>query len=302
MSLIYHVTQFCENAYNTYGDCGEYCSHPSGKCSGGCFQCCNEVHFPKEYSGQRRKDYNCQKFVYYYACRYSWKYCSEIVHALSTINDMSDMWSLSQYPYLNILSIGCGAAPDLMAFEYVAPKGKRIFYRGFDINPCWEPIQKVIENYVETSNNIQTHFSIKDIFRVLQNGKPSHRLYNVISLEYLISHFPEPERWSKAGLLFDGLINNQIRFRPSNTHIIIIINDIDHYASTYFDLLLQKLSERKIAYKYLKYHFGYRKSDYRDGSIQYKDATNCFQIPESMKQDFSCAISCNSAQLIVEIG
>lgn len=41
---------------------------------------------------------------------------------------------LAQYPYFHILSLGCGGAPDLMAFEYMDYE-QQISYYGVDKNP-----------------------------------------------------------------------------------------------------------------------------------------------------------------------
>lgn len=38
---------------------------------------------------------------------------------------------LSEYPYFHILSLGCGGAPDLMAFQYMN-YNKKISYVGLD--------------------------------------------------------------------------------------------------------------------------------------------------------------------------
>ena len=53
---------------------------------------------------------NCQNYIYYYTVKYSWKYASEIMYALK-------MLDFSKYPQYQILSLGCGNAPDLMAFD-----------------------------------------------------------------------------------------------------------------------------------------------------------------------------------------
>ena len=122
MGLINTLTAYCETQFNQYGEC-QKCTHPSGKCSGNCLTCSEQINFHKG----GRSDYDCQKFVYYYVCRYSWKYCSEIMYALEQIN-------LSAYPAYNILSIGCGGAPDLMALDEIRPAWDttELFYKGYD--------------------------------------------------------------------------------------------------------------------------------------------------------------------------
>ena len=89
MSLIETLTEYCDQVYCNMGPCVR-CTHPSGRCSGGCKQCSEEVNYHRNISGCR-SEYNCQKFLYYYVCRYSWKYCSEIIHALDVINAVSGL-------------------------------------------------------------------------------------------------------------------------------------------------------------------------------------------------------------------
>ena len=47
--LIDDIVDFCDKKYTTYGDkCGcERCNHPSGHCSGNCYNCLYHIHFPE---------------------------------------------------------------------------------------------------------------------------------------------------------------------------------------------------------------------------------------------------------------
>lgn len=290
MSLIENLTSFCSDVYKNYGEC-EHCSHPSGHCSGGCRKCSEEVNFHKK---NGRTDYDCQKFMYYYVCRYSWKYCSEIIHLLDTIN-------LDEYPEYRILSLGCGAAPDLMAFEEKNNNGKDILYRGYDINPYWAPIYHEIENYAEDAS-LDVRFFQKNIFDVINRQKASKKQYNVIVLEYLLSHFSSCEREELAEELFDGIIQFALTKRYPHSPFLIIINDIDHYEiRDTFDILITKLADNDYRCTYSKYHFKSRWKDFGDGSSQYASNLNCFSIPEKQKELFDCAITCSSAQLVIEV-
>lgn len=292
MSLIKSLTDFCSEAYENYGECRD-CSHPSGDCSGSCLKCSEEVNFHKL---NGRKDYDCQKFLYYYVCRYSWKYCSEIMYALDTIN-------LDEYPEYRILSLGCGGAPDLMAFEEKNDYAKDILYRGYDINPYWMPIHNEIEKYAEKyfDDLWDVRFFRKNLFDVICK-KASKKQFNIVILEYLLSHFPTSDRENLAEELFDGIIKFALLKRYPASPFLIIINDIDYYrVRNTYDILIDKLNEEKYIFTYKKYHFKNRISDYGDNSAEYILNSNCFFIPEEQKQDFNCAITCSSAQLIIEV-
>ena len=293
MSLLNFLTSYCVDQFYRYGDC-LYCTHPSGRCSGSCLNCSEEVNFHRKGG---RTDYDCQKFMYYYVCRYSWKYCSEIMYALEQIG-------LSDYPAYNILSVGCGGAPDLMAFEEMesAWDTKEIFYKGCDANRYWTPIHGAISQYASSTQNINAKFINRDIFDVLGSGKPAVHHYNIIVLEYLLSHFPPNNRVYLADILFSQLIEVVLSNRLSDSPFLFIINDIDHYSvRPLFDILLNKLHNAGHCFSYQKSHFKRRNSDYNDGSSEYFSDQNKFIIPDEIKDEFNCAINCTSTQLIVEV-
>lgn len=293
-NLLNMLTRYCEKQFYDCKNCPN-CTHPSGKCSGGCRECSEEVNYHKL---GKRTDYDCQNFMYYYVCRYSWKYCSEMIYALRQIDH-------SLYPAFNILSVGCGGAPDLMAFEQMklSRDTRAIFYKGYDMNPYWSPIHKVIRQYTSTTQHIEAEFINKNIFEVLRSGQPAVRHYNVIVLEYLLSHFPPAERAVLANMLFDGLIQNILPNRLAGSPFLFLVNDIDHPEVTiHFDKLLQKLYDNGYTVSSCtRKHFKKKDFDYCDESVQYPSDKNIFSIPDLVKDKFDCAIKCTSAQLIVEV-
>lgn len=294
MNLIEALTEACAREYHGCGN--KYCcTHPYRHCSGSCNACLDEIHFP-DGAGNGRTCYDCQKLIYYYVCRYSWKYCSEIIRALN-----SGYVHLDQYPEYNVLSVGCGGAADLMAFELCCPVDRPLFYKGYDMNPLWEPVHNMISRYCNAAK-IGTGFRTRNIFDVLADGKPCVRQYNIVVLEYLISSLQNQNRKAAASRLFDGLLVNVFSNRLDDSPFLFIINDIDHFIATdCYDILLDKLSRAGVNFSWVKQHFDERARDYGDGSVKNEDSRNMFQIPEDMKEEFNCAISCSSAQLIVEI-
>lgn len=291
--LVGTLVNKCAELYEESPDCDDDCTHPSGSCSGCCRECTEQVHWHRR---NGRADYDCQKLLYYYVCRYAWKYCSEIMYALETIN-------LDDYPFYNILSIGCGSAPDLMAFEQMNRQDdKSIYYHGFDINPFWEAIHNEIEDYASNYDNIETKFTIRDIFEVVEKSKPTKRPYNVIVLEYLISHLPSENRAELVVELFEGLIDKVISARSPESPILIIINDIDHYSvRDLFSSIVEIIKNAGYHGTLDKKHFPLRNKDYGDGSERYASSANKFFVPENIKDDYNCAIECTSAQLIIEL-
>lgn len=113
--LIDDIVDFCDKKYTTYGDkCGcERCNHPSGHCSGNCYNCLYHIHFPERAPSNAKTLYDCPKMLYHYVCQYSYLYTTELLCAYEEEYDY-----LNDYPYFHILSLGCGGCADLMAFEH----------------------------------------------------------------------------------------------------------------------------------------------------------------------------------------
>lgn len=103
---------WCQRKYeqSSAEHCGRDCDNKA-HCNHDCDDCLKQVHWYPEYGG--RSDYTCSNLLLRYVVRFTEKYSQQIHDAL-------DFVDISQYPYFSILSIGCGAAPDLMAFEEIA--------------------------------------------------------------------------------------------------------------------------------------------------------------------------------------
>lgn len=206
IDLLSKMIYYCDQMYSDY-----HCNECTGyNCSHNCKKCLDDIHYHRN---NIRSEYDCEKLLYYYLCRYSMKYCSEIVYALCKID-------LNRYLYFNILSFGCGGAADLMAFDNVLDSNKDVFYHGVDINTYWDDIHsKISEIYPYAS--FTTGFDVKtDISRL------SCENYNVVIIEYLISYFYSCDS-SVVSNLFDDFIEYVISNKPQDSPMLIIINDVD---------------------------------------------------------------------------
>lgn len=319
--LIHSLTNRTAELYDSYGDCSDRCNHPSGSCNtnfcrsaacqncsvnnmqderdscqGCCLECSEEVHYHTTYRrAPHRDDYTCQKLIYYYTCRYSWKYCSEIIYALESAD-------LNKYEAYKVLSLGCGQCPDLMALEHQNRTDlKSIFYSGYDINGYWSNVHAEIHNYCQQTGNMHCHHEIGDVIDLLQRNPGGFA--NVIVMSYLLSSLSDFERSKKASVLFDLIICKVIDFK-GNEPVLILINDIDHNtkARDYFDVFIYKLKQAGYHGKFQKKHFGDRNGrDYGDASTQHSSCANRFTIPNSINEKYNCAIRCTSAQCIIEV-
>ena len=141
--LIDNVVEYCNNKYSSKDSscvC-EDCNHHD--CPGSCKDCLEQIHYPHRVPNGK-KDYDCQNLVDFYVCDYTFKYASEILYLLRKSEAIRN---IQKY---HIMSIGCGACPDLMAFErYVSEtdENKTISYIGVDKNKLWKPVHGIINSY-----------------------------------------------------------------------------------------------------------------------------------------------------------
>ena len=280
IGLLEQMIEYCDQMYSEY-QCDECTGHA---CSHSCKECLDDIHFHRN---RIRSKYDCEKLLYYYVCRYSYKYCSEIIYALNMIDP-------SKFPYFKILSLGCGGAADLMAFDYCSENDEEIYYHGVDINTYWDNIHsKISEIYPHAS--FKTGFDIKTDIPSL-----SSKRFNVIIIEYLISYLYSQDSTVVIDL-FDDLIEQVISNKPQTSPMLIIINDVDNtdLVTGVFDGFSSKLKTKGYDTKVKKYRFN--NISYYKGSILHDSNNNHFDIPISIKSEYCVAIKCTSAQLIIEI-
>lgn len=246
--LFENVVGFCADMLCEYGEscCNIRCTHPSGKCSGNCDNCLKEVHFSWE--ADKRKDYCCEKLIYNYVSKFARRYMNNAIIALDYNIDVS------QYPYFNVFSVGCGAAPDLMALESICGN-KQISYYGYDRNPLWRAIHNCITQYTRGTYNIESVFTRKDIFEVISENNVPQNSFNVIFIQYLISHLYNTNQVDLIDELYQGLIDLVVSQKPNDSPFLIVINDIDSWnkGRSYFHKFLDYLEDagysgRAVAY------------------------------------------------------
>jgi hypothetical protein len=123
----------------------------------------------------------------------------------------------------NILSIGCGPCPDLMAFEFMRQKLKPINYYGIDINKYWEPIHGKIKEYSQKIKNFNVQFEYKDVNAL--NNFIKQTDINIFVLQYFFSFFYIHGNPKDVSPFMDKLIEYLSISFKKNKSIFIIIND-----------------------------------------------------------------------------
>ena len=143
--LIDEIIDFCDDHYKSQNTkcVWHNCNHQD-KCSGSSKQCLKEIHFPDKYP-IAKKEYDCCNLINIYVCDYTHKYAYEMLYLLRESGTLKEMYSY------HIMSIGCGAAPNLIAFEQHIRESqslKTIYYWCIDKKELWQPVHDVIEKYM----------------------------------------------------------------------------------------------------------------------------------------------------------
>lgn len=282
--LIDDVVNFCNKEYQTHNcsECGNQmlCIHD-------CKNCLDDLHYHRN---KLRTDYSCEHLLDYYMCRYSYKYCSEIIHALENID-------LSKYPYFNIVSLGCGGSPDLMAFDYMKLP-QQITYKGFDLNQSWEKIH----NYITLSSPLMNIEYCRNCNVLTHFDKSPLENCNVIIIEYLISFFYNQIGVQGLKTWFDQLARQIVAHKPADSPMLIIINDADscNVGRDSFPLMRTSIEQQGMVVAN-EYRCRFKEENYYAYSIKYPTQRNYFYIPEDFGEKYKVAIKCESAQYILEI-
>lgn len=300
--LLDNTIQFCDKMYSSFGNkCGcaaGICNHPSGHCSGSCYNCLYQIHYPGRAAHDAKKDYDCVKMLYHYVCQYSYLYASELRCAFE-----HEWSSIGSFPYYHILSLGCGGCADLMGFEYLM-KEKRITapvsYIGIDKNELWAPIHQNIDKYC-SNRNIKFNSHFEDVFSFFQKYYISEA--NIIVMSYLISHLYNTGQIFEINTLAGNLVNT---VRKKNTPLLLIINDVNsnRRGRNYFPLFLRAIQNKgltvsKSEYKY--FDTGNLFDGQRLGS-PYSVNSVSLSVPREIQEKYHAGTSINSTvQLLVEV-
>ena len=292
--LIDEIVQYCDQAYTTQ-PCAR-CIHPS-KCSGGCKMCLEEVHYPAR-NPDGMKDYDCSKMIDFYVCDYSYKYASEIWYLLNRAQKFDAI------DKLNVMSIGCGGCPDLMALEsYLTGKNERkpISYIGIDVNELWKPIHTEISNYCKRQNNMIAQFGYVDAIEYYNDNILGAT--NVLILQYVISHFYNTGQIPKIKRFFNDLVANIILHKEKNKPLIVLVNDVNscYRGRDYFLDLVRALGGKGLEGTYNQFYFDYNIQNQHQRYGNKHDSINIlYQVPYAIYK-YEPWQYCSSAQLLIEI-
>lgn len=168
--------------------------------------------------------------------------------------------ALKKIKHYHVMSIGCGACPDLMALERYCNESnekKTIQYYGVDKNPRWESIHNVIKKY-DSDIIKKTVFECFDAIKEFDDKTIKNA--NVLILQYVISHFYNTNQISEIENFFSRLVNNIIIHKQKNNPLVVFINDVNsnNRGRDYFMKLIEKLNEADLHGYASGYYFDYR--------------------------------------------
>lgn len=296
--LINEIVEYCNNKYrnaDTTNVC-KNCKHPTN-CSGNCKNCLEQIHYPSRFP-QGKKDYDCDNLINFYVCDYTNKYASEMLYLLRESEKLKE---IDEY---HILSIGCGAAPDLMAFEkyaYETDSDKNIFYSGVDVNPRWEEIHDRIIGYnSDIINNIEFKY-IDAINYFNENVLPG---INVIVLQYVISHFYNTGQIYIIHQFFSDLIKNVVKVRKDDDPFVILINDVNscNRGRDYFEILVEILKKNNYHGQCNCFYFNYKiQNDCQRYGNKHPRNNTLFELDNLDLDFYKPWEKCSSAQMLIEI-
>lgn len=302
--LLDDIVDYCDKKYATYGDrcgCGT-CNHPSGKCTGCCYDCLYEIHFPDRAKSQiPKKVYDCQKMIYHYVCQYSYLYATELLCAFEEEKEY-----LLDYPYYHILSLGCGGCTDLMAFEHLYNENALsvpISYIGIDINELWRPVNNRISKYCE-EHEIKYKTRYLDVFKCFKQQAIGDT--NIIVISYLISYLYNTKQIKLIDSFIDDLVKNIISKKKQNQKLLLIINDVNSYkrGRNYYSYFQRKIESYNLSVIRCNYKY-FDTGNLYDGQkigTAYSTSKCVFSIPQRMQEYYHAEKNCKQTiQLLLEV-
>lgn len=306
--LLDYLVDFCDKQYSVSKPCrcGNKCNkHPSGVCSGSCYDCLYQIHFPRRFYGEKiKKEYDCTKMLYHYVCQYSYLYTTEMLYALC-----EELNFINKFPYYHVLSLGCGGCADLMAFDCLLSHQKitaPISYLGIEINPLWKPIHDEIEKYYNSSDAVKFRIpGYNDAFDCFKDKELPNT--NIIIISYLISYSYNTGQINKIDELAKDIANNIISKKSGNETLLLIINDVNsnNRGRDYFSHFEEAIKNSGITIingKYKYFDTGNLNCYQTNGFLPY-NATKClFGIPPRIEKQYHAQKKLNSTiQLLLEV-
>ena len=292
--LIDQIVKYCDDKYRAHTQNGcDNCSYEI-YCPKRCDICLHYIHTPTAAPAPRK--YDCPYMAYYYACKYSYKYMSELVYAFTQLRDLQNK------NHLKVMSIGCGPSTDLFALDFLREDGvyrfNTIEFRGIDLaQNVWFDIHNQIKKYAPGQYDVKFYY--KDVTEFIDVIADVKWVPDLIVFQYVFSDMEkhcEKNRLNEFISKIAQFINNDMNY---NTYIVI--NDINLSTQMgggreHFDKLLAQIVHAD--FRRLHFNNSNKRNHYNYGD-EYEDNSLIKDNPQFLC-DYEPYTSCASAQLIIK--
>ncbi len=195
------------------------CPHRSSKSDIPGRQCLEEIYNPSEYP-DGKQFYNCPTITKSYVLRYLNSFASQMRYIFERQFVKN---SLAGKSTLRVLSMGCGACPDLIALLSLKDISQKILYTGVDLEKSWQGFHNCIQRNSYYDKGFNARFFYENALDFMQENKNS---YDVVIVQNILSHFKRTDNIDFVPVFMDILKTNVIPLIPQNG--LLIISDIEY--------------------------------------------------------------------------
>lgn len=268
----------------------EQCQGCPYTCTKICGDCLGAIHLKKI-----RRNYDCDNLIYFYVCKYIYKYSSEIEYVQYLLTHLYIRSNI------NIISIGCGPCTELAGILNFLKKRENIIpiqFFGFEANGLWKPVHDTITEILKEYYPFVTpHFNYGDAQIQIKNHNMDLYKPHMLILNYLISDLVRNQIDTSAFL--QVLNSSIISFMTPNSYLLL--NDINHNkeARNYFEIF-EKLINSNYHTNVIRMHFtNNNKPDYIHYGSQHPNNILTTSILPIIQSTFNPWEFCSSAQMII---
>ncbi len=297
--LLNELVSYCDIEYTKHhNEKSSDCLKCRNVCQHDCKKCLEYIHYPQRRPFGGKDDYNCPNIINFYICAYAYRYASEILRFLETdvFNDFFvELHRFKITP--NILSLGCGGCPDLMAFETYFDRCQymqSVTYRGVEKNPLWGNIHRQIKQYCEDNTRIEPFFNITNVIDFLDEME--HHSVDILIIQYLISTFFNSGRANEVDTLFKLIVDKVVKYKNPEAPMMILITDVNlnTLGRDMFMKLVQLIEREGFETEVNRFHY---QGAFSYGNY-YSDANILYPLQETL-YDYQPWEICNCAQIAI---
>ncbi len=276
-----------------------------GFCPNDCESCLDYIHTPSHApDGAPRRKYDCPNMADFYTCKYSCRYTSELIYALSRLKD------LTSKNFIKVLSFGCGPCTDLFALDYLRKNNElhydKLEYRGIDYSKdVWGKIHSDIK--AVCASEITVKFFYKDMCEFVDVIGQGAWIPDLVTFQYVLSDLRKNSDATAVTRFIEVFTEFANEFMPQKSYIVL--NDANFGIAygggrEYFDRLFSSLK----GFSCIKgrFHNEHSRSTYYprgypygdDSEGEFPDNKNFFDLIPWMY--YSPFDTCGSAQMLIK--